>query len=59
MHIQQAYTYQSRDSVERAQDRLDRQYLKGEITQGEYDAASWALEQNDRALERKEARRRH
>jgi len=34
--------------AERAQDRLDRRYLRGEVSEGEYDAATWALEQQVR-----------
>lgn len=44
----------TREGVERAQDALDRRYLKGEVTEGEYEAACFALELRDRELARRE-----
>ena len=33
------------ERAEREMNRLDRAYLRGALSQGEYDAAIWALEQ--------------
>ena len=33
------------ERAEREQNRLDREFLRGGMTQGEYDAAVWALDQ--------------
>lgn len=39
---------QAEERAEREQDRLDKRYLRGELSQGEYDASTWAIEQRVR-----------
>ena len=51
------YVYQSLESIERAQDRLDKAYLKGEVTEGEYETSCWALERAEREIEQRRKRR--